>query len=336
MSYKNLLWILPLSALLITSCKKKEEETQTDTKAKVSVINAEMVPVNQTVTLTANVEGDVTNQISPAIPMRIKKIYVDVGANVHKGQALVQMDNSNLEQQNVQIKNLEKDYNRYEELLKVGGISQQQFDQLKAQLDVARAAISNTKENTVLTSPINGIVTARNYDDGDVYGQKPILTVQQLNPVKAIINVSESYFPKVQQGMPVEVQLDVYGNEVFQGKVKLIHPVIDTNTHTFSCEIEIPNKDMRVRPGMFSRVTMNFGSQNRVLIPDNAVIKQAGSNDRFVFLVADGKAIYKKVEIGQHLDTNFEILSGIQQGDVVVTAGQARLIDGTEVEIVKE
>lgn len=337
MNNKSILRIV-LSLVVIvvfTSCSEKKAETKVDEKVKIKVQKVNQIPVRQLAVFTANVEGDVVNQITPALPMRIKKIYVDVGSKVSQGQRLVDMDNSNLQQQQVQLETLERDYKRYEELLKVGGISQQQVDQMKAQLDVTETAVRNIKENTSLISPINGIITARNYDDGDVFASMPILTVQQLNPVKAVIHVSESYFPKVKQGMKVDVRLDTYPDEVFEGKIKLIYPTIDANMHTFTCEVEIPNKDMRVRPGMFARVTLNFGEISRVVVQDASVVKQSGSNDYFVFSVVNGKAVYNAVQLGQRLADKWEIISGINPGDVIVTSGQTKLVDGTAVEIVE-
>ena len=269
------------------------------------------------------------------MPGRIEKIYVEVGSRVNKGQLLVQMESSNLQQLNTQLANLERDYTRYNELLKVGGIAQQQVDQIKTQIDVLRTQLKSLQDNTQLRSPISGIVTARNYDNGDVFSQFPILTVQQLNPLKAVINVSESYFTKVTVGMPVDIRLDVYENETFTGKVSLIHPTIDAATHTFGVQVTINNNDMRVRPGMSGRVILNLGNVQSILVPDLAVQKQSGSNDKFVYVIVGGKAGYRKVELGQQLGDKFEILSGINDGDVVVTAGHSRLIDGTEVEIVK-
>jgi RND family efflux transporter MFP subunit len=188
-----------------------------------------------------------------------------------------------------------------------------------------------------LRSPISGIVTARNYDNGDVFGVQPILTVQQLNPLKALVNVSESYFSKVTLNMPVDIQLDVYRSEVFAGNVTLIYPTIDPSTHTFGVEVTIKNNDMRVRPGMYARVTLNFGTQQSILVPDMAVQRQVGSNDKYVYVVEnDSIAKYRKIELGQRLGDMYEILSGLQDGDQVVSAGQNRLIDGTKVEIVKD
>jgi len=335
MKTNKLFRLIPLLSLcILVACGKKEENKETE-KVKVNVTTAELKEVDQTSTYTANVRADVINQITPAIPGRIERIYVEVGSHVSRGQVLVQMDTSTLAQQNLQLVNLQRDYARMQELQKIGGIPQQQVDQIKTQIDVLTSALKNIENNTRLRSPINGIVTARNFDNGDVWGGVPILTVQQLNPLRVLVFVSESYFTDVRKGMPVNIQLNVYGDEIFTGKVSLIYPTIDPLTHTFGVEVTINNADMRVRPGMFARVTLNFGAAKRIVVPDMAVQKQTGSNDRYVFTVVDGAAKYNKVELGQRLGENQEILSGLNVGDVVVTAGQNRLIDGTQVEIMK-
>jgi RND family efflux transporter MFP subunit len=334
MKTKRLFKLLPLLGLgIVISCgEKKQEEVQEEAKIKVNTTVAKLQKVDRIYTYTANVQADVINQITPAIPGRIEKIYVEIGQKVSKNQLLVQMESSNLQQQNAQLANLQKDYDRYSELLKVGGIAQQQVDQLKTQIDMLTANIKNIEDNTQLRSPINGIVTARNYDNGNVFAQLPILTVQQLNSLKAVVYVSESNFKDIKKGMPAEIKLDVYGDEVFKGKVALVYPTIDAAMHTFGVEVDIDNKNMRVRPGMYARVTLNFGVKESIVVPDAAVQKQSGANDKYVFVVENGVAKYRKVELGQRLESNYEILSGLNDGDVIVTAGQSRLIDGTSVE----
>ncbi|MDR1527381.1 MAG: efflux RND transporter periplasmic adaptor subunit [Dysgonamonadaceae bacterium] len=333
---KKRIQLLPFVGLvLLFSCVEKKQETAGETKVKVKTTISQQQPVEKTETYTANVQADVINQITPAMPGRIEKIYVEIGDRVGKGQLLVQMESSNLQQQTTQLANLERDYARYSELLKVGGIAQQTVDQVKTQIDMLKAAIQNIQDNTQLRSPINGTVTARNYDNGNVFAQLPILTVQQMNPLKAIINVSEINFSRVKVGMPVNLHLDVYGDETFTGKVSLIYPTVDAASHTFGVEVDINNSQMKIRPGMFARVTLNLGSQENIVVPDVAVQKQSGSNDKYVFTVENGVARYHKVELGQRLGDRYEILSGIAAGQEVVIAGQARLIDGTEVEIIK-
>ena len=203
----------------------------------------------------------------------------------------------------------------------------------KTQLDVAKTAYENLKENTRLVSPINGIVTARNYDSGDMIGGEPVVTIEQMSPVKLLVNVSESFYTRVRKGMDVNVKVEVYGDEIFHGKVSLIYPTVDPQTRTFPVEIKLPNKDLKVRPGMFARVTMNFGTQNHVVAPDLSIIKQAGSGDRYIYVYKDGKVSYNKVLLGRRMDDKYEIISGVSDGDQVVVAGQSRLTNGAEVSV---
>ncbi len=328
-----------LAAALLASCggadRTANSESDTPQTTKVRVEEVRLTPVDQLSTFTATVEADKVNNIAPAMGGRIREIKVDVGARVSRGQAVVTMDKATLSQQQTQVATLQRDYERYKELYEVGGISKQQLDQAKTQLDVAEYALSNLDENTTLVAPISGMITARNYDPGDVAMQLPILTIESINPVKVKVNVSESYYSMVTIGMPVEVQVDALGSETFQGKVSLIHPTIDPVSHTFTVEIAVPNSDQRLRPGMFARVRMNFGTNERPLLSDRAVLKQVGSNDRYVFLVKDGKAVYTLVELGVRLDDKYEILSGLNTGDKVIVQGNTGLIDGSEVEVVQ-
>lgn len=325
-----------IALLLLSSCGGGDTSRETQTvsqKRKVRVEEVRLVPVDQLVNFTATVEADVKNNIAPAMGGRIRDIYVDVGSSVRKGQKLVVMDQTNLSQQQTQLATLKRDYERYQELYKVGGISKQQLDQLKTQIEVMETMIGNLIENTTLISPINGIVTARNFDPGDVAAQIPILVVERINPVKVLINVSESLFKQVTKGMPAKVMADALGDEVFQGKISVIYPTIDPVSHTFTVEVEVNNPNLHLRPGMFGRVTLNFGTQNRPLIPDMAVLKQVGSDERYVFVEKDGKAVYTNVELGIRIDDKYEIVSGLNEGDRVIVQGNTGLIDGAEVEV---
>ncbi|MDD2247664.1 MAG: efflux RND transporter periplasmic adaptor subunit [Proteiniphilum sp.] len=340
MKLKELLQFTPLlAAALLASCGVKDKsgaaESDSQQVAKVRVEEVMLVPVEQVSTFTATVEANQVNNIAPAMGGRIRRIYVDVGANVRSGQAVVAMDGANLSQQQTQVATLKRDYERYKELYDVGGISKQQLDQAKTQLDVAEYALNNLAENTTLISPVSGLVTARNYDPGDVVMQLPILTIENINPVKVKVNVSESYYSKVLKGMPVEVQADALGNEIFKGVISLIHPTLDPVSHTFAVEISVPNGDHRLRPGMFSRVKINFGTNDSPLLSDMAVLKQVGSNDRYVFVERDGKAVYTLVELGVRVGGKYEILSGLKAGDRVIVHGNTGLIDGTDVQVVQ-
>ena len=325
------------SALLFVACSGEKENTEQAEEETVQLVKVARVTeqaVPQVVSYTATIEPYKRNLISSSLPNRIKKIYVEVGDHVKAGQKLVDLDRANLAQQKLQLDNLELEYKRVQELFAVGGASQQQVDQMRTQYETAKTSYENLDENTVLVSPTNGVVTARNYDNGDL-ATGAILTVMQIQPVKVQVNVSESDFTKVKLGMPVDVNVEVYGDEVFKGKVSLIHPTIDPATRTFVTEINIPNADNRIRPGMFARVNIDFGSVNRVVVPDQAVVKRSGSGDRFVYVYKDGKVSFNQVQLGRHMDTSYELISGVENGAEVVIAGQSRLKDGAEVKLVE-
>lgn len=276
------------------------------------------------------------NNIAPATPVRIDEIYVEVGDRVRKGQKLVLMDAANLKQMALQLENKRVEFERTDELFKVGGISKSEWDAQKMALDVQETAYKNLLENTTLLSPLDGVVTARNYDRGDMYsGGMPVLVVEQITPVKLLINVSEGHFADVKKGAPVKVWLNVYGDEEFQGYISLVYPTIDPATRTFPVEIKLANKDQRVRPGMFARVELNFGTEDNVVVPDLAIVKQAGSGDRYVYVYNDGKVSYNKVELGRRMGAEYELKSGVPDNAQVVVAGQARLSNGAEVEVEK-
>jgi RND family efflux transporter MFP subunit len=327
-------------ALLLASCSNNQEpatkQVETAKKPIVRIQQVTAIDVDQTREFTATVMPNISNNIAPNMPVRIDKIHVEVGDQVRKGQQLVSMESTNLENAKTQLSNVRTEFERVDELYKIGGVSQSNWDAMKMNLEMAEKSYNNLLDNTRLLSPIDGIVTVRNYDNGDMYGGLPVLTIQQIAPVKLLIYVSEYYFTKVKKGMDVQIKLDVYGDEIFEGKVSLIHPTIDPTTRTFQVEITIDNKDMRVRPGMFARVELSFGSLKHVVVPDRAVIRMAGAGDRYIYVLNnDNTVTMKKVALGRLIDGNYEILSGLNNGDKVVTAGQARLMNGVEVEVEK-
>ena len=335
---RTLSGIIGMTIVFFTACsggsKGNAITDDVDSSVVVKVLKVAEQPVEQLIELTGNIQPFISNDIAGTIPGRIEKINVEVGDRVQRGQVLVEMDRTNLIQAKIQLQNAEKELSRVEALYKSGSATQQQFDQLTTQLEVARESLRNLEENTVLVSPINGVVTARNFDPKNIYpGAPAILNVMQMNPVKVMISISESYFSSVKQGMEVKIKLDVYKDKVFTGKLELLHPTIDRMTRTFNAEVHINNADMAIRPGMFARVELNFGTQNNIVVPDMAIIRQMGSNNRFVFVVENGIAYQRKVELGRRDGNVYELLSGVENGSQVVVAGQTKLMDGTKVKV---
>ncbi|MDD3063345.1 MAG: efflux RND transporter periplasmic adaptor subunit [Massilibacteroides sp.] len=336
-AYKRLFLFPMVVVLFLTSCSgEKKEVTTEDEKPRVKIETVTVQSVDQIQEFTATVEANISNNIAPQAHGRIQKLLVEVGDHVKVGQILATMDETVLKQTKIQLDNQELEFKRIDELYKVGGASKSNWDALKTQLEVTRASYNNLKENSRLESPISGIVTARNYDSGDMYsGANPIYTVEQIRPVKLMVNVSESYFTYVKKGQEVEVTMDVYPGEKFSGKVTLVYPTIDASTRTFPVELKIDNANEKVRPGMFARVTLSFGTLDHVVVPDLAVVKQAGSGDRYVYVYKNGKVSFEKVVLGRRMGDRYEIISGLSDGDQVVVSGQTRLVNGIDVEVVK-
>ena len=333
---KRLTYLAILVSVLFTNCSKDKNDTKTEAEdINVQVEAAMSQEIDQIYTFSSTVDAKIKNFITSAGGTRIEKIWVEVGDRVAAGQKLVTMENTSLATGQAQLDNLNIELQRVKALYQSGGVSKQQLDQVQTQYDVAKRNIDNLKNNIVLTSPISGVITMRNFDNGDVSGAQPILQVMQINPVKLKINVSESFYTKIKIGMNVKATSDMYESEEFAGKVSLIYPTIDPMTRTFACEITIPNTNNKLKPGMYGKVELNLGKANKVIVSDKAIIKQTGTNDKYVYVEKNGQVEYRKVELGRRFDDKYEIIGGISDGENVVISGQSRLLDGKKVKVVK-
>lgn len=351
---KYIVYPLCLAAIALTACTGKNEKADSKSNEEnipaVKVETVESRVVDQLGTYTASVEAQIVNNISSNMPNRIKQILVDEGQRVSAGQKVVVLDDVNtfsyetqVDNARANLKNVEVNYNRALELFKIGGGTKQQVDAMEIQLVNAKNALAqaertlrNARENTVLTSPISGVVTARNYDPGDMTGNLPILTVARVQPVKIVINVTESELPRVHKGMPADIRFDTYGDELFKGVVSTVMPTVDPQSRTFGVEITLANADGKVLPGMFGRVTLNLGKADRVVVPDKAVVKQQGSGNQYIYVYnSDGTVSFNQVQLGQRLGSEYELLSGVEPGSQVVVSGQARLANGVKVKVTK-
>jgi len=333
---KTRLWVvIPIMmAVTFTACnfKKASEANDLQQIAKNDTITIRVAEVHQEAVAqifeyTAVVRAEATNHIAPQVPgIRIDQIFVEVGDFVSIGQKLVQMDATQLRQIKALLDNLQENFNRLDELYKVGGVSKADWDNLKTELDITQNTYNNVVENAQLLSPINGVVTMRNYDSGDIFSGNPILQIQQILPVKLLVNVSESQYNDIKKGMEAKIKIDILGDEELKGRVSLIYPTLDARTHTFPVEITIPNANMKVRPGMYARAIFNLGNRNNVVVPDQAIVKQPGSGDRYVYVLQEDNTVsYEKVILGRRLDASYEVISGLKDGDKVAVTSLTKL-----------
>ena len=331
--------ILGIAAATIVVCTGKKNAVVTEDKGVLTKSAvAEEATVRLTEVFTSEIEPYKENDITPAASgVHIDKIMVEVGDPVREGQLIVSLDPTQYTQQLVQLKTVEDDYNRLLPVYEAGGISAQQIEQAKAQLDVQREVVANLKKNIEVRSPISGVVTARNYESGDLFAQQPILHIMQIDPLKVIANISEQYFPNVKVGMPVKLTVDIFPDEEFTGTVSLIYPALDPTTRTFKVEVKVPNAKRTLRPGMYARTTFDMGSKQGVMVPDVAIQKQVGSAERYLYvIVGDSVAARRSVEVGRQIGGSVDILRGVEPGEQVAVTALSKLFDGAKVEVKKD
>jgi RND family efflux transporter MFP subunit len=353
MKYLRTLSALVAGTLLFAACSSNGKNSASASSDPAAVTKDVVIPVKtmavsktkiaRTIDYTATILPFEEVNMAPSTPGRIDKIYVEVGDRVNRGDKLFLMDRTQLYQLELQLSSLQKDLDRIDTLLKSGSAKQQQYDQLKTQYDVLKTNVDFMKENTVMKSPFAGVVTGKYFENGEMYsgtpttqsGRSAVVTVMQVNPLKVDVSISEQYYPLIKNRMKASIIADVYKNEVFTGSVFRIAPTINAITRSFNVEIELPNRNEMLKPGMFVRVSMDLGEVETFVVPANTVMIQEGTNQRFVFTAENGKATRIVVGIGKRFDDRLEIISDVLKvGDQLITEGQARLIAGDKIEIV--
>ncbi|MCR4823868.1 MAG: efflux RND transporter periplasmic adaptor subunit [Bacteroidales bacterium] len=331
---------LALCALVCAACgqQKTEKPAAFPMEAVTPVVSVtpavrQMVPQNEV--YSSSVQANVVNNIAPQSGGRIQKLNVEVGDFVSAGQILAEMDRVQLDQAALKLKNDETELARVKQLQAEGGVSQSDYEALELAFNVSKSSYENLLENTILRAPVSGVVSARNYDRGDLYTMgQPVYTVQQITPVKLLVAISETDYTRVKRGDKVSLTVDALPGKTFTGSIIRLYPTMDALTHTFNAEIRVANSKRELRPGMYARVTVDFGSSESIVVPDAAVIKQQGSGQRVVYVLEpDHTVSVRMVTPGRHFGSNYEILSGLEEGTQVLTGGHTNLKSGDKVEV---
>jgi len=325
--------------------EKKTDTAKTEVKQAVPVktmlVGQELITRN--IDYTASLIPFEEVHLAPSAPGRIEKINVEIGDNVSKGQIVALMDRTNLEQARINLMNLETNYRRLDTLKKTNSISDQQYDQVKSAYNIAKTSYQFLQENTQLKAPFSGVVSGKYFEDGEIYSGSPvasvgkpaILSIVQINQLKALIGISATYFPLIAKGMKADVKSEIYPDLTFDGEIYKIYPTIDNATKTFTVEVKIQNSNLKLRPGMFSKIQLNLGKGNAMLVPNIALVKQTGTNDMYMFVNKNNVAQKTLVKTGRMFDDKIEILEGLSIGDEIVVVGQNKLENLSPIEIKK-
>ena len=350
MKNSKILLVLFLIISIVSSCNKKNTVENSAAMAdttiyRIKTMILEKKEISQNIEYTANLLPYEEINYAPASPGRIEEIMVEVGSRVGKGDVIARMERTQLQQATEQYHSARSNFERMDTLYKLNSISEQVYEGAKTQYEVSKSSYDFLTKNTTLVSPINAIVTGKYFESGELYsgvpntsaGKAAIVTLMQINPLKIILNVSERYYPITKKGMKTTIKVDIFPDRSFTGEVSSVYPTISSDTRTFPVEIVVRNNDEVLRPGMFARVALNLGETSVLLLPAMAVVRQEGTNDRYVYLAeSDSTARKVLVEIGERYDDQLEIISGeVKEGVRVIIAGQEKLLDNSKISIVE-
>ena len=332
---KNLLYVIVALALIGCSTETKTTE-QEERVEQVRTTVLQPREIEREISVSTNLQGYLTQNVAPSLTGKIEHIYCEVGDKKSKGQDLVRMDQTQYKTTKISLSNLEIEKNRITQLLQTGSATQQQYDQIIAQYNSTKEQLDFLQVNTYVKAPFNGVISAKNYEDGELYSGQPILVLTQIDKLKALVAIPETYFPQFKAGMKLSLTSEIYPDQTFPAVVEVVYPTIDATSHTFQAKIVIPNSKNLLRPGMYVTTTIGLGKAKVIVAPYQSVEKLVGANDRYVFINENGYAKRVSVELGQRFDQDIEIIAPeIVPGVELVTTGQHKLVDGVKINVVE-
>ncbi len=335
---KSSILLLTALAVLAAACGGKETEQQVADRVElVETTGISMSDISRELEFSTTLEGWQTLNVAPSVTGKIEHIFVEVGTTVSAGTMLVRMDENQYTTTKLTYANLGVEMERMESLRGSGAVSQQLYDQTKLSYEQTKESLDFLERNTYVRAPFGGVISARNYEDGELYSGQPILVLTQISTLRAQIAIPEHYYPLVKKGMRVDIVCETYPGQTFPATIEIVYPTVDPASHTFQARLRIPNSGLKLRPGMYVKTQMSLGMERTMVVPYQSVLKLTGSNDRYVFLDENGVAKRVFVKMGQRFDEKVEVISDeLKEGDRLVTVGQAKLVDGTKLNVTKE
>lgn len=331
---KKIVFLL-LTALTIVACGKSKESktdaTQQEREEIVTLATLHPRDIQREITISSNLLGYETVNIAPSLTGKIEHIYVEVGDRVNSGDSLVRMDQQQYRTAKLTLGNLQTEMYRMEGLIQSGSVSQQQYDQIKLSLDQCKENLSFLTTNTFVRAPFAGVISGKNYEDGELYGGQPIAVLTQVDKLKTLVAIPETYVPLIKAGMQLTLHSEVYPEREFPATIEVVYPTLDPQSHTFQAKVVVPNTAGLLRPGMYVTTTIGLGTDQAIMAPYSTVLKLIGANDRYVFINNNGFAKRVNVEMGQRFGDDVEIIAPeIVDGVELVVEGESRLIDGVK------
>jgi membrane fusion protein, multidrug efflux system len=333
----------------------------------VELASARRSAIAQQVTVVGNLIGEATVSVAPRTAGRLQSVTVKLGDRVSRGQRIAQIEDFDIQEQVKQavaaaevsaatirqreadLKRSETNLARSKSLFDRQLLPRQTLDDNEstyqaslAQLDLARAQNAQSKArldelkitlgNTIITSPVTGFVSKRTVDPGAFVSQNaPIVEVVDISTVRLVANIVEKDLRQLKIGDAAHVEVDAFPGEEFIGRIARVSPILDPATRTAPIEIEIPNPSSRLKPGMYARVSITVDTKKEALVvPITALVDLGGRRGVFQPL-PDNTAAFRVVQVGVETGDAAEIITGLQDGDRVITTGAAALRDGDRI-----
>ncbi len=297
-------------------------------------------PMPQTIIAVGSLRSDESITLRPESAGRISDITFQEGQRVVKGVPLVKLDpaipQAELAQAKANLVLAKSKFDRAVDLAQRSFISGQAKDEAENNFKVAEASVQLAQAKlakTDIRAPFSGIIGLRSVSVGDYVKEgADIVNLEAIDPLKVDFRVPETYLRQIQVGQALQITLDALPGKTYDGKVVAVNPLIDTAGRSVVIRAQVGNQDTTLRPGMFARVRLITKDQaDAMVVPEQALVPQG--NEQYVFKVVDGKVARVKVETGQRRDSKVEVLSGLVAGDMVVTAGQLKIRDGSAVRV---
>lgn len=322
------------------SADEQGKENKEPDAVPVEVVTVTTQTIKANYSGTANLEAPNEAQVVAKSSGVLVSQIAEEGDFVTQGQVMARIDPSRamLEVQRSQalVNKLSNNYSRAQKLLTQKLISAEANDQIRFDLESAKASLNLAKlelSYTNVIAPISGVVAQRMVKQGNLVTlNSPVYRIVNTQYLEAVINVPEREMALIKNDMPVRMLVDAIPGKVFEGVVDRISPVMDSGSGTFRVTSAF-NSDKTLRSGMFGRLEIAYDQRDNVLtIPRAALIEDEGESA--VYLVRSGKAIRVPIKIGYSNGEIAEVISGIRQGDKVITAGKVAVRDGSKVSVI--
>ena len=286
-------------------------------------------------TARANESIEVTSRISSIIT----RINFAEGQKVSAGDLLVELDNAEIRAElsmaEASLQQQRSQYNRSKTLGQTRVVSESELEELEAGVLMAEAEVRAAQarlDNSYIRAPFSGTVGLRRVSLGDLVGPDTIITtLDDTEIIKLEFTVPETFLAGLRTGITIDAASAAYPDSSFEGTVSIIDPRIDPQTRSLTVIANIANDDNLIRPGMFLTVDLESQRDEVLLIPEEALVPRQGR--QFVYIVEEGRAVEKQVELGIRAPGVAEVRSGIDAGDILIIEGVQKVRSGAPVEI---